>query len=129
MFRSFQVYQKNHFFYFTFSDEQQNEIDIISSQTQAKSRTGIVVEGCTASHEKWKMDFGTLLADRQGVDAFRAFLEKNHQDQTGSKLMTMWLIYEGTLNNLNIFVLKSKIQAFGTVHRNSVAKTSTSCTF
>ena len=52
------------------------------------------VEGCANNSEKWKMDFGTLLADRQGVDAFRAYLEKNHE--SGSKLMTMWLIYEGT---------------------------------
>ena len=70
-----------------------DEIDIKINQTK-DPRSG-VVEGCAANHEKWKMDFGTLLADRQGVDAFRAFLEKNHQDQTGSKLMTMWLIYEG----------------------------------
>ena len=52
------------------------------------------MEGCANNSEKWKMDFGTLLADRQGVDAFRAHLEKNHE--SGSKLMTMWLIYEGT---------------------------------
>ena len=70
-----------------------DEIDIKINQTK-DPRSG-VVEGCAANHEKWKMDFGTLLADRQGVDAFRAFLEKNAQDQTGSKLMTMWLIYEG----------------------------------
>ena len=41
------------------------------------------------------MDFGALLADHDGVQAFRAFLEKNKDDQTGFKLMTMWLIYEG----------------------------------
>ena len=54
------------------------------------------VEGCEKSSEKWKMDFGALLADHDGVQAFRAFLEKNKDDQTGFKLMTMWLIYEGT---------------------------------
>ena len=66
------------------------------------------VEGCASSSEKWKMDFGTLLADRQGVDAFRAYLEKEATDRLGSRLMTMWLIYEGISFNLFFFRKISK---------------------
>ena len=40
------------------------------------------------------MCFDSLLADRQGIELFRKYLE-NVQDKQGTKLIGMWLIYEG----------------------------------
>ena len=52
------------------------------------------IEGCQDEKEKWEMCFDSLLADRQGIELFRKYLE-NVQDKQGTKLIGMWLIYEG----------------------------------
>jgi len=49
------------------------------------------------------MCFDSLLADRQGIELFRKYLE-NVQDKQGTKLIGMWLIYEGKF----IKILKSQ---------------------
>ena len=45
------------------------------------------------------MCFDSLLADRQGIELFRKYLE-NVQDKQGTKLIGMWLIYEGKFINI-----------------------------
>lgn len=47
------------------------------------------------------MCFDSLLADRQGIELFRKYLE-NVQDKQGTKLIGMWLIYEGKFIKNNI---------------------------
>ena len=47
------------------------------------------------------MCFDSLLADRQGIELFRKYLE-NVQDKQGTKLIGMWLIYEGKFITNNI---------------------------
>lgn len=51
------------------------------------------------------MCFDSLLADRQGIELFRKYLE-NVQDKQGTKLIGMWLIYEGKFIKI-IFVIKT----------------------
>lgn len=52
------------------------------------------IEGCQFEVEKWEMCFDSLLADRKGIELFRKYLE-NSSDKQGTKLIGMWLIYEG----------------------------------
>ena len=51
------------------------------------------------------MCFDSLLADRQGIELFRKYLE-NVQDKQGTKLIGMWLIYEGKFIK-NIFDMET----------------------
>ena len=49
------------------------------------------------------MCFDSLLADRQGIELFRKYLE-NVQDKQGTKLIGMWLIYEGKFIKMNFVI-------------------------
>ena len=43
--------------------------------------------------ERWAMSLGCLLEDRDGVDAFRKYLDEF--DQRGAHFLKMWLVFNG----------------------------------